>query len=225
MKKEQAAAPKRKKLPTRRKRALKRLLIAALAMLLVNHFMLLGQLLPIQAIRQVEERQGTGRTRVVTRLHAPEIYTTMLLYLTENENTTLLADGYLSIYGWMAGFGTALDCTEDDPLYAGMVDLSHDDGNVSCFFGRVDDPNIETVAVILFATEVDEMSHLVPGEEIGRLIASELFEKEGRRYFLLRDDGRTSGERRPIPVAIGYDSAGNEIARMEIEHGRSSFYG
>lgn len=223
MKKERL--PKRKKLRTRRQTTLKRFFIMAVVMILVNHFMILGLLLPIQAIRKVEERQGTGRTKVVTRVHVPEIYAAMLLYLTENENTTVLADTHLSLYGWMPDFGTALDCTSGAPLYAGRVCLYHDGESVSYFFGRVDDPAIETVSVRLFAFEVDEMSRRVPGEEVECLTAPKLYEKEGRRYFLLRDAGRDSGERLPIPIAIGYDSGGNEVARLEIEEGRGSFYG
>lgn len=223
MKKERR--PKRKKLRTRWQTALKRFFIMAAVMILVNHFMILGLLLPIQAIRKVEERQGTGRTRVVTRVHVPEIYASMLLYLTENENTTMLVDTHLNLFGWMPDFGTALDCTGGAPLYAGRVCLYHDSEDVSYFFGCVDDPDIETVSVRLFASEVDEMSHRVPGEEVECLTVPELYEKEGRRYFLLRDDGQYSEERHPIPIAIGYDSGGNEVARLEIEEGRSTFYG
>lgn len=225
MKKGKTEVPKRTRLPTRRRTALKRLLTAALVMLFVNRVMLLGQLLPIQAIRQVEERQGAGRGRVVARAHTPEIYATMLVYLMENERATTLADTHLNILGWNAGFGTALDCTGDAPLYAGRVRLSHDGENVTYFFGRVDDPDIETVEVRLMAMEVDEQSHYVPGEEEAYLAASEFYEKEGRRYFLLRDGPRAADEGLCIPIAVGRDGAGDEIARLEIEEGRASFYG
>ena len=54
---------KRKKLPTRRRRALRRIVWAILALLVVNHLFGVGYLLPGQAIRDEEEPAGPGRWR------------------------------------------------------------------------------------------------------------------------------------------------------------------
>ncbi|MCI9332862.1 MAG: hypothetical protein HFG05_11965, partial [Oscillibacter sp.] len=91
---------KREILPSRRRRTVRRVLIAAAAVLLVNRIFLIGLLFPIQALRHIEERAGTGRTAVVCRDWAPEIYKTGLVYLTENENVTMLSAVRLSFYGW-----------------------------------------------------------------------------------------------------------------------------
>ena len=218
---------KRTPLPSRKRVALRRIAIAAAVIFCVNFFMHIGLLLPIQAIRQLEEREGARHTSVVTRDWAPEIHKTHLVYLTENDETTLFGSTYLSIYGWFAGFSVALDCTEEAPLYAGRSYMSRDDGKVWYFFGRVDDPAIETVTVSLCAEEYDSESHAYTGREVRRLTTAELTEKDGRRYFLLRDSGEWDNDigSSPRPVAIGYDSDGNEVARMDIEQGNASYFG
>lgn len=50
--------PKREKLYARKQWVARRFVIFLIALLAVNHLMQLGFLLPIQAIRQGEERQG-----------------------------------------------------------------------------------------------------------------------------------------------------------------------
>lgn len=214
-------------LPSRKRTALRRIAIAAAAVFCVNFFMHIGLLLPIQAIWQLEEREGARHTSVVTRDWAPEIHKTHLVYLTENDDTTLFGSAYLTVCGWMAGFSVALDCSETAPLYAGRSYMSRDDGAVWYFFGRVDDPAIETVEVSLCAEEYDSESHAYTSREVRRLTTEDFLEKDGRRYFLLRDSGEWDSGfgSSPRPVAIGYDGAGGEVARVDIEQGISSYFG
>ena len=121
---------KRIHLPSRKRTALRRTAIAAAVIFCVNFFMHIGLLLPIQAIWQLEEREGARHTPVVTRDWAPEIHKTHLVYLMENDETTLFGSTYLSVYGWFAGFSVALDCSEEAPLYAGRSYMSRDDGRI-----------------------------------------------------------------------------------------------
>ena len=218
---------KRTPLPSRKRTALRRIAIAAAAVFCVNFFMHIGLLLPIQAIWQLEEREGARHTSVVARDWAPEIHKTHLVYLTENDDTTLFGSAYLTVCGWMAGFSVALDCSEEAPLYAGRFYMGREDRNIWYFFGRVDDPAIETVEVSLRSEEWSETTRTPFYLEIRRLTAENFLEKDGRRYFLLRDSGewdRGFGSS-PQPVAIGYDSAGGEVARVDIEQGISAFFG
>ena len=67
---------KRKKLPTRRRRALRRVGWALLLLLAVNHFFQVGYLLPGQAVRDEEEREGTGRTWTVESRWVPVLHPT-----------------------------------------------------------------------------------------------------------------------------------------------------
>ena len=73
---------KRTPLPSRKRVALRRIAIAAAVIFCVNFFMHIGLLLPIQAIWQLEEREGARHTSVVTRDWAPEVHRTHLVYLT-----------------------------------------------------------------------------------------------------------------------------------------------
>ena len=218
---------KKKQVLNRKRLALRRLVTAAVLMVLINHFFLLGSIFPRQCIWNLEEREGARHTSVVTRDWAPEIHKTHLVYLTENDDTTLFGSAYLTVYGWMAGFSVALDCSEEAPLYAGRSYMGRDDRNVWYFFGRVDDPAIETVEISLRSQEWNEAAQAPLYREIRRLATENFLEKDGRRYFLLRDSGEWDYDTcsSPWPVAIGYDSAGNEVARVDIEQGISSYFG
>ncbi len=211
---------------SRKRAALRYMAIAVVAISCVNFFMHIGLLLPVQAIWQLEERAGAKHTSVVTRDWAPEIHRTHLVYLTENENTTLFGSTYLTVYGWMAAFGVALDCTEGAPLYAGRSFMSRDDGKVWYFFGRVDDPVIETVEISIRTNEYDSQSHAYVGDEVRRITNVELLEKDGRRYFLVRDSGEWDNDAHsvPRPVVIGCDGQGKEVVSLDISEGNSSSF-
>ena len=219
----------RKTLPTRRRRALRRLVLAAAVLLLSNHLGV-GLLLPIQAIREVEERQGAPHGAVLDRLWTPEIHRTHLVYLTASEKTVTIVDTYLSVYGWIGGFGWSLDCTTGEPLYAGEMTMYRDEreGTVCCYYGRVDDPTIETVTISERGELYDETTKTAYWEEAARLTAEpeDFLERKGYRCFLLShiitdwpyDSGRHAW-------ATGYDAAGNVVAEFEIQEGTHSYFG
>lgn len=221
---------RRKKLPTRRRRALRRLVLAAAVLLLSNHLLGVGLLLPIQAIRQVEERQGAPHGAVLDRLWTPEIHRTHLVYLTASEKAVTIADTYLSVYGWIGGFGWSLDCTTGEPLYAGEMTMYRDEreGTVCCYYGRVDDPTIETVTISVRGELYDETTKTAYWEDAARLTAEpeDFLERKGYRCFLLShiitdwpyDSGRHAW-------ATGYDAAGNVVAEFEIQEGTHSYFG
>lgn len=221
---------RRKKLPTRRRRALRRLVLAAAVLLLSNHLLGVGLLLPVQAVRQVEERQGAPHGAVLDRLWTPEIHRTHLVYLTASEKAVTIADTYLSVYGWIGGFGWSLDCTTGEPLYAGEMTMYRDEreGTVCCYYGRVDDPTIETVTISERGELYDETTKTAYWEEAARLTAEpeDFLERKGYRCFLLShiitdwpyDSGRHAW-------ATGYDAAGNVVAEFEIQEGTHSYFG
>ena len=221
---------RRKKLPTRRRRALRRLVLAAAVLLLSDHLLGVGLLLPVQAVRQVEERQGAPHGAVLDRLWTPEIHRTHLVYLTASEKAVTIADTYLTIYGWTGGFGWSLDCTTGEPLYAGEMTMYRDEreGTVCCYYGRVDDPTIETVTISVRAELYDETTKTAYWEEAARLTAEpeDFLERKGYRCFLLShiitdwpyDSGRHAW-------ATGYDAAGNVVAEFEIQEGTHSYFG
>lgn len=213
---------------SRRRRALRRVLIAAAVLVLVNHIFHIGLLLPIQAIRQNEELNGIGRTSVVLRDRAPEIHKSHLIYLTESEDITMLSGAYLTIMGWMSAFGVPVDCSEPAPIHGGHWNMTPKDGpSLYCAFGRIDDPDIDYLKVQA------QYEDWTTGAGIRRTAfewgssRDSWTEKEGKYYFLF--------QKYPMDwslypfsidlIATGYDADGNEIARIEVEQGASSHFG
>ena len=148
-KNEEKSAPKREKLPARRRWVARRIAVFLLLLLAVNHVLHLGYLLSVQGIRDIEERQGAPHGQTLARLWTPEVHATHLVYLRGSEDAVTIADTYLTVYGWMGGFGWTLDCAEDAPLYAGEMTMRQDDQTetVCCYYGRVDDPEIARVEI------------------------------------------------------------------------------
>ena len=137
---------RRKKLPSRKRQALWRVLLALVSLLLVDHIFGIA-LLPIQAVRREAEHEGIGRAWVVERKWEPSLYKTHLFYLMENERAVMLGDTHLSPLGWETMFGATVDCTGEEPIYAGYHQISHDDKVLGCYFGQINDPAIETVVI------------------------------------------------------------------------------
>lgn len=219
---------KRKRMRPRNRTAFRRVLIALAALFLVNHFLLTGLLFPIQAIRRCEERAGTGRTAVVCRDWAPEIYKTGLIYLTENETVTMLSAARLTLYGWMDNFGVPVDCSEPAAVHGGWWAMSREGrGSLFYVFGRVDDPGIDLLTVQV------RYEDWAGGESVLRdafswgLEREDLMEKDGRYYFLLKNDSVDFGEYTSNlrTTVTGVDLAGNVIAEVELDGGGSSSYG
>lgn len=204
---------KEKRLPSRRRRTARRVLIAAATLFLVNRVFLVGLLFPIQAVRHCEERENTGRTNLVCREWAPEIYKTGLVYLTENEKVTMLSAVRLSFYGWMEIYGVPLDCTEEAPIHGGWWTLYRKEEPSQFYvFGRIDDPDIDRLN-ILWTIEGDGDSDMWVVSDSG-----EWMERDGRRYFLC-SFGNANAAAYKFPLVVGCDEAGKEIARIGLEHG------
>lgn len=219
---------KRKTLPVRRKTALRRILIAAAALFLVNRILLVGLLFPIQAIRRNEERMGTGRTAVVLRDWASELGWNYWTYLTENENATLLSGANLTFWGWMDNFGVPVDCSEPAPLYGGWWSLGREGRpNLYYVFGRIDAPDIVFIKVQV------QYEDWTSGQPVRRtafewgIPQEDWEEKDGKSYFLVRKSPVNWSDYPSMlyPVVIGYDEEGNEVARRELDQWASSSLG
>ena len=157
---------RRKKLPSRKRQALWRVLLALVSLLLVDHIFGIA-LLPIQAVRREAEHEGIGRAWVVERKWEPSLYKTHLFYLMENERAVMLGDTHLSPLGWETMFGATVDCTGEEPIYAGYHQISHDDKVLGCYFGQINDPAIETVVISIQQEEYDQ-GKAVRSEPLGR---------------------------------------------------------
>ena len=217
--------PKREKLYSRKRWVARRFLIFLLVLLAVNHLLQIGFVLPNQGIR----RQGAPHGAVLDRLWTPEVHRTHLVYLTAAENAVTIADAYLTVYGWMGGFGWSLDCTTGEPLYAGEMTMYRDEREetVCCYYGRVMDSAIETVTVSLRGVNYQE-DGTEDWEEAASLTAGpeDFLERKGHRHFLfshtLTDWPYDSSLRAWV---IGCDSAGNVVTEFEIQEGTHSYFG
>ncbi|MDD3347310.1 hypothetical protein [Oscillibacter sp.] len=211
---------------SRRRTALRRILRTLVCLLLVQHILGVGLLLPRQAIRQVEQRSGVTGTRVVARRWMPKLYATHLLYLTENEAATQLCDTHWTIFGWEGGFGWTLDCTTGEPLYIAERSMSRSDETLWYYYGRVDNVRIADISVSVQAEEFADGKSV--SREVDRFTAAkgDWLTKEGRRYFLLRQaDGTWPYEQeRRRAFAVALDAEGKELFRQEIEQGTFSYY-
>ena len=230
MRERKSGSSKRERLYSRPRMVLRRLAIFLIALLAVNHIMQLGFLLPVQAIRQVEERQGAPHGQTLARLWTPEVHGTHLVYLRGGENAVTIADTYLSFYGWMGGFGWALDCTREEPLYAGEMTMYQDNGRgtVCCYYGRVDAPEITRVEISVRGAYYDETSGTEIWEETANLpVEGEGFiQREEGRYFLVEDviqEWPYDSARRAW--VIGYDETGTVVTEFKIEEGTHSYFG
>ena len=227
-KNEEKSAPKREKLPARRRWVARRIAVFLLLLLAVNHVLHLGYLLPVQGIRDIEERQGAPHGQTLARLWTPEVHATHLVYLRGSEKAVTIADTYLTVYGWMGGFGWTLDCTEDAPLYAGEMTMRQDDQTetVCCYYGRVDDPEIARVEISVRGAYYAETVEL--WEEAANLpVEGEDFvQRDEGRYFLVEDIRQewpydSSGR----AWIIAYDEDGNVMEEFQIDQGTHSYFG
>ena len=216
---------KRKRMRPRNRTAFRRVLIALAALFLVNHFLLTGLLFPIQAIRRCEERAGTGRTAVVRRDWAPEIYKTGLIYLTENETVTMLSAARLSLYGWTEVYGVPVDCTGEGPIHGGWWSFVRlEKAGRFYVFGRVDDPEIARLEVYFMRPDDpqgEERIGRVHGNYGVRREDSGWMEKDGQSYFLF-ETNLVDWSEYPTGlrvVAVGYDEERNVVARTDLDQG------
>ena len=222
------------RLPTRRRLALRSLVLAAVLLLAANQAFGIGLLLPGQAVRQAEETTGTGRTDVVTWTREPDVGKTMRVYLSANDSAVLLTPVYLSVCGWMDGGGLALDCSDGAPFHAGGRKLTwQDTDSVYYAFGRVDRPDITRLRVSLMDASQNGEAGAAPAERFGRETEKTAWlEQDGAWYFLLRIPDSA------LPPAIpgrdpsffvtitAYDRGGTPVAAVErVEDTASSVYG
>lgn len=222
---------RRKKLPTRRREALRHAVRALILLLVVQNLLHIGLLLPVQAIHMAEEREGVRGTRVLRRHWEPDIHKTSLFYLSASENAVILSDAYLTFLGWRPQFGAALDCSSPAPLYAAERSIARGGhtGYHMFFYGRVDDPAIETVEFSLrYISGYDEAKRRNLYQEHIRLTVPEedWIEKGGRRYFLLscrlEDWPYRTGE---YTFVTGRNAAGETVVESPVTESASASYG
>ena len=139
-------AVKKAELP-RRKKALRRT-AAALALLV---FMILTNLygfLPIQALRNQEDRSGVRRTEILRRDYLPQVHPFSLFYLSCNKDVVMLTSMRWNLLGgWYPVYAPVLDCDGSEPVVSGTYSVTYSDSDqyILYVFGCVNDPDIASV--------------------------------------------------------------------------------
>ena len=205
---------KKSRVCTRKRLALRWILLALVFLLAVNQLLGVCLLLPIQAAHRSADLQGIGRTHLVERRWEPELRATGLLYLMENENALLLTDTHFGLLGWETERGAAVDCTGDAPLYVGQYDAAYQDRMVNCYFGRVDDPTIELIELQIRAEPFDQANPELCSLTVGR----EAFIEQGNHAFFWIMEV-LPWERNPewnygYPIILAYDAQGKVVAEL-----------
>lgn len=212
---------KKKRLISRRQRALRNIGIAVIVILLTRYVNLYS-LTPMQAIEQAKERSGIfAPTEVVTYCEVPEMHRFHRLYMIENENTVALTNTVLQFIGWTTGSAFAVDCTEDRPVHCGAMALDrsrdNDGKHLAFYYGRVDSSlveRVEIVEIVLEKTPIDpddRFKYITDTIDIPR---SEWIERDG--YYLFFHE--TTEEDNPESQFYYrcYDDAGNIIYQEYI---------
>ena len=212
---------KKKRLVSRRHRALRNIAIAVLVILLTRYVNLYS-LTPIQAIEQAKERSGIfAPTEVVTYCEVPEMHRFHRLYMIENENTVALTNTVLQFIGWTTGSAFAVDCTEDRPVHCGAMALDrsrdNDGKHLAFYYGRIDSSSVERVEIVEIVLEKsltypeERFNYITDTIDIPR---SEWIERDG--YYLFFHE--TTEEDNPEAQFYYrcYDDAGNIIYQENI---------
>lgn len=199
---------KRKKTyPTRRRQALfwsaVVLVLLALLRLTTGDY----ALLPIQALRGLEEGHGFGRTEVLRR--SLDLREGQVDYLAVNEHVLVFANVEPTWLGWELARRDVVDCGADTSLCG--------TGERACALGRAADDRIVTVEhTFWFAPWVDSGDN--EGEPELYTCATgpdDWYEWDGNRYFLLEYDSPGRGYYKGGRL-IGYDAAGHVLAEVII---------
>ena len=213
---------KRKKILTRRQRALRNFVIALVIILL--HTSVSGySLTPHLALEYAKDRNGIyDPTEIVTTQWVPEMHRGHRLYMIENENTVALSSAVLRAIGWEGSFVWAVDCAEARPIHCGYVSMSkrgQDDGNRQVFcYGRIGAEDITRLEIVDVSLENGPVAPENEFQYVDRMIevpSEEWITQDGYTYFLKEfQEPQNVAKRRYI---FGYDSDGEVVCQNYIE--------
>jgi len=203
---------------TRKHKALRRtlaclFLLAALAGLRLYAFT------PMQSVRQVEEKMGTGQTRVVRRMSGEKW--NEWDYLTANDNAILLSKvSFHPLVGWNGGAMSVLDCDGLGDFQARAMTwrIGGEQFTRVMVYGRTKSPEAQGIRVEGHWNETDERTRNLP--EVKLSGGPELWtDKDGWRYFYMEKripDTRNGEMAYPEWMTADLlDGAGNTLGRYK----------
>ena len=209
---------KTEKLRTRRQRALHALAWALGLLLTCNYVLHFGYLLPIQAFRCAEQREGVyERERVVAARWEPGMmHATDRLYLAEGKNCLSLGCTSLSLFGWDASFVWPVDTASEGDAHLGLVQMSrkgHE--HTVVFYGRIDEADVTRLE--LHGESMDGNNGFALG-----VSRDDWFIKDGKTYLLLPDPYQfTKGEYAEYSLVVETEDGGTVEYAVEQSAGVS----
>lgn len=208
---------RKKRILTRRQRAIRKMsLPAALLLLSVLALLLYRGFTPAHALRASEDRSGMGATQVVEEMDVSlGDSLTVRAVLSENRRGLLFSVAH---YDWLNGWQAVNECAVDpsrrdlgrDPsLYGGVVTL-------------INSANREESAAIIFLhvdrsiCRVEMEGSIFLGDEEKRTPVQVTWERQGEettvQIFPGWDGVRNAGELR----CVGYDAQGREVSHTSV---------
>ena len=204
---------------TRKRKALRRSIIAAL-LILSSIFVSPFNFLPSQSLRLQEDDRLTGRTHITRYMTKLPMRpgSIALATLSENENAVVWCMHKYNLFmGWYPGSGTEADCSGDAPAVAAdcWIGRSETDEHCAVFIGRVMDDNIASVEIV---ARVDRPTYPPSQEYVSiawrdgfdRMDGAETFciyAEDSEQYYMEPDGTMLSF----VPMIRCYDAAGGMI--------------
>jgi len=195
----------KRRVPNRKKTAVRWLTIAVVLTLLCNAHGL-GYLFPRQTLWYVEEMTGCGRTDVFfTR---PDWNAGGVVYLSANEHAMLVVGAYPSLMGWQRQHIEVNDFDENTEVFCDLVTLrmrsweDYGGPGVTYLYGCVENPEVAAIQMLCQVGMREEYSSdIIPGTEQDYRVTThreDWKEQDGRCYFMMRlerlDTGNTRAE-------------------------------
>lgn len=207
---------RKKRVLTRRQRAIRKLILPALLLLLgIGSLLLHRGAVPADARRDSEDRSGIGPTTVLEELGIPVgEKLTVRGTLSENSRGLLFS---IAHYDWLGGWQAVDEFTADrkgqEALFGGAVVIrpSLDNGSV-LIFGHAD-PEICRVEL-----EGETFDH----REWKRTQVQTVWERQGEETFFLFFPDWEGAHIVGILRCVGYDAQGREVARTEMREGTAA---
>lgn len=213
-----------KKVPNRKRRAIRCLAVAVVLTLLCNAHGF-GFLFPRQTLRHLEELEGCGRTD--TLFARPDWQAGGVVYLSANEHAMLLVGARPSLMGWQRQRGQVDDFSEGTEFRCGLATFrtriweDYGGSGVTYLYGWVEDPDITEIQLTCQVGMRDEYdSDITPGTERDYSVTThqkDWKEQDGRRYFMVRlqplDTGDTRAEYSQM-VYTAYDADGSTLQQQ-----------
>ena len=199
---------KRKKLHSRKEKALRRVALAVALLLAVNYVQLGFYLFPAQALWESREYYGLTEMKVIHRED--------LTFLSEGEEALHLAVlDWDFPWGWFVYSGSAIDCAGDGAVHAAWeYRESTGDQESIAVFGRVDDQNVRSIEI--YFREYEKLLEEGQTPHTARFTVDEFIKTENGRCFLTFFEWEKDT---CIKTLIAYDAEGNVVEQQELARG------